>query len=206
MDHAFSTRAPQTGPPPSPDWSLHQTSSTRSASGFALYSVLDAVGVRLGTISGWVCAPSGEVVGLCVALSRFEPYMIPLGYVTGVDPRHHTIHLREVTRRLLPRLAVPCHPTLPPAEVLVSLLQEAPAPRGEVASIFRKPEEGPLFSQSTPIVVPVRRSEPRPAPARPAAAEPSWQPLQQAALPGWRPLQSLGADGAPDDERAPRWL
>lgn len=205
MDHAFSTRAPQTGPPPSPDWSLHQTSSSETASGFTRYSVLDAVGVRLGTISGWVRAPGGQLAGLCVALSRFEPYLIPLGYVTGVDPRHRTIHLREVTRRVLPRLGVPCADVLPPAEVLDAVLREAPAPRPEIASLFRQPEQGPLFSASTPIVVPVRRTDPtRPAPT---PVEPRWRTLEQVATPPWQPLGKLGeGDDDPHPERSPRWL
>ncbi len=211
MEHAPSSRAPQTGPPPSPDWSLYKTSSSDPESGFATYGVLDAVGVRLGTVSGWVRSPGGEVTGLCVDLRGFAlstSYLIPLGYATGVDPRHRTIHLREITRRNLTRLATPCDGTLPPREVLESVFREAPAPRAEIVSVFRQPERGPLFSRDTPLVVPVKRGDGHRHPATPAPpAHPAWQALKQGELPTWKPLHALGTDAEPDAEPgAPRWL
>lgn len=213
MDHALSSRAPQTGPPPSPDWSLHQTSSSDTASGFAHYGVLDAVGVRLGTVSGWVRTPDGQVAGLCVELRGFsssQSYLVPLGYVTGVDPRHRTIHLREVTRRILPRMAAPCDGFLPPREVLEAVQREAPDARPEIRSIFRQPERGPLFTQDTPVVVPVKRGDgnrhAHPPVASAPPADKRWRALQQLALPSWQPLQALGTAPAGGDEGAPRWL
>ncbi len=194
MDHAFSMRAPQTGLPPSPAWSLYQISSSSAASGFAHYRVLDAVGVAFGTISEWVLMPGGQAAGLVVEVRGTAPlhrYLIPLGYVTGVDPRHGTIHLREITRRTLPQKALRWDAQPPPAEVLSSFMQEAPPPRPETRSIFRDPSRGPFFSPSTPVVVPVKR-----------AREASRLPAPQPAMPVWQPLQALGDR---DASAPPRW-
>ncbi len=209
MDHASPSRAPQPGSPPSPDWSLHKISSSEPTSGLAQFSVLDAVGVRLGAVSGWVYTPDGHVAGLSVGLRGFfkaHYYLIPLGYVTQIDPRHRTLHLREITRRSLPQVAVRCDDTLPPAEVLETVLREAPNPRPAIVSMLRQPESGPLFSHTPapprqgdghrhPPALPVPHVAPPPARSADAPAPPS--------LPRWQTLAVLAGE---DEELPARWL
>ncbi len=187
MDHAFSMRAPKTGPPPSPDWSLFKTLSSDLSADPSRYHVLDAVGVRLGVVSGWVRSPLGQVAGLRVAVRGFfndHLYVIPIGYVAQIDPRHRVLHLREITRRALPQMALRCDgDALPPPEVLENVFQDAPAPRPDILAALVNPEYGPVITLAA--------SEPT------CAAELS----PPEALPAWRSLAALA-----EDEDAPYWL
>ena len=180
-----------------PAW-LYETASAASG-GVVGFGVLDALGMRLGTIEGWVWAPGGELAYLDVAqrsVLRENRHLVPLGYVVQVDPGHRYMHLRELTRRTLgtacPRFD---DRRLPDEGVLMQGLLNAPDIRADVAARLRQPALG--VDALVPERVAVRR-DPRytgvlDAVARPVdpavPSGPAWKPLSASpALHAWRPL------------------
>lgn len=185
------------------DWLYESAPATPD--GLAAYSVLDAVGMRLGNVDGWARAPGGAVAFLSLgspAALREGHALVPLGYVTQVDARRRHVRLRELTRKAIAQRLPRYDGALPHPEALVAALREAPDVRPEIALVLADPARGvrPLFPRGwdpvpeagdgqggLPPRVPAPRvpASPVPAPRAAAPARPVWQPLARLAGPAW---------------------
>ena len=155
-----------------PAW-LYETASAASGSVVG-FGVLDALGMRLGTVEGWVWAPDGTLAFLEVAhraVLRESRHLVPLGYVVQVDPGHRYVHLRELTRRTLgtacPRLD---DRRLPDDDALADAWAAAPTPRPDVTTRLRHPEAG--VDALVPERIAVRRDTASPRAAAPSGTAP----------------------------------
>ncbi len=186
---------------------LYETASA-SPDGLVGYGVLDALGMRIGAVEGWVRAPDGTLALVVLSqksLLRLSRHLVPLGYVVQVDGHKRYLHLRELTRRSLP-LHCPRigEAGLPSDDDLERAVREAPHVRPEVASLLSRPATGIRAmrpgrlslsaeqgdgSSSGPPDLPVWRRADRIAEPR----LPAWAPLTPAHDAGdWHPLADLG--------------
>jgi hypothetical protein len=189
------------------DWSLY-AASFEPASSLAGYSVLDAVGVPLGSVSGWAYDGRGQVgalrVGVRSLLRGQRHYLVPLGYVTQVDPRHRFVHLREVTRRTIARHAALAGEELPLREELETLVREAPNPRPEICAILQDPHAGPVFLRPGRLTVEAEQGDGGAGPPPTPAHLPDWAPLAaHLSAPAHPPLRWVSlASVRPDEAEA----
>lgn len=189
------------------DWRYE--TSTGAPDSPAGYGVLDAFGLRIGVLEGWIRDGAGDVQFVVIAvrtLLRTTRHAVPLGYVVQFDTRRRQLHLRELTRRSLP---VRCprldgH-VLPPDSELAGVLHEAPHVRPEIRDMMADPANGlrqirPGRLTPTPEQGDGRSSGPPPQPAAwtpvapelPAeAARPPWAPLSTLHAPAWQKLSDL---------------
>lgn len=207
-----------------PAW-LYETASPPAAS-LVGFGVLDALGMRLGTVEGWVWTPEATLAYLEVcyrSVLRENRHLVPLGYVVQVDAGHRYVHLRELTRRTLaahcPRID---ERRMPDADVLAAGIEAAPAPRPDIVLRLRRPEAG--VDGLVPERIAVQQSAARrpsdspsllPSPGVPAWGSvvdardeaPSWTPLTEGTVPsvghGPGPWQPLLPD-EPTGDTAPR--
>lgn len=154
-----------------PTW-LYESASTASESVVG-FGVLDALGMRIGTVEGWVRTPEGAVAYLEVAhrsVLRENRHLVPLGYVVQVDPGRRYVHLRELTRRTLPLVGVRFDDRrLPDETTLAEGLRHTPAARTDVVNLLLDPAHG--VAALVPERIAVRR-DPRYAEALAAAMPP----------------------------------
>lgn len=183
-----------------PAW-LYETASP-SSGGLVGFGVLDALGMRLGTVEGWVWAPDAALAYLEVAhrsVLRENRHLVPLGYVVQVDAGHRYVHLRELTRRTLaahcPRID---DRRLPDDDTLENGIAGAPAPRPDVVARLRRPAAG------VDALVPERIAVQREADTRPAPA-PAWSGVADNTddAPSWTPLTPDGPLPAPPPASEP---
>jgi hypothetical protein len=209
---------------PSPDMSAWRyETSTGAPESPAGYGVLDAFGLRIGVLEGWIRDASGEVQLVVIAvrtLLRTTRHAVPLGYVVQFDTRRRQLHLRELTRRSLPQRCPRMEgAALPPDTELAGVLHEAPHVRPEIREMMRDPARGlrPMrpgrltpapeqgdgrSSGPPPLPDPWIRLTPEPALAAapathgaPTAAGPAWTPLSTLHTPTWQRLSDLEEQG-----------
>ncbi len=200
------------------DWSLYTATPEAPPESLVGYNVLDAVGVPMGSISGWAYGGAWQLAALRVAvrgfLKRRQHFLIPLGYVTQIDPRHRFVHLREITRRRLSEHAIQADDELPDRPELEDLVRQAPNVRPEILSILSDPHQGPVFLRPGRLSIAPDQGDgargiqpsvmPLPQPTSLArASEPiGWAPLAPEpevsaapTRPQWTPLASFKRDG-----------
>lgn len=172
------------------------------------YNVLDAVGVPMGSISGWAYDGGWQLAALRVAvrgfLKRRQHFLIPMGYVTQVDPRHRFVHLREITRRRVSEHGLQADEALPERTELESLVRQAPNVRPEILSILSDPHQGPVFLRPGRLTVASDQGDGARSPALPTLLVPQATSLAQASEPtAWTPLASTPDARQPPS--GPQW-
>ena len=170
-----------------------------SPEGLVGYGVLDALGMRIGGVEGWVWAPDGTLALVVIAqksLLRLSRHLVPLGYVVQVDSRRRYLHLRELTRRSLPmhcpRLA---EHGLPDDSDLQRAVLEAPHVRPEIAALLRDPATGIHAMQPGRLRV---RTEQGDGSAGLPPELPAWRRadlLVEPRLPAWTPITTPSDTG-----------
>ncbi len=213
-----------------PDW-RYETSSSAPDSPVG-YGVLDAFGLRIGTVDGWMRSPGGEVLFVVVAvrnLLRTARHALPLGYVVQFDTRRRQLHLRELTRRSLPQRCPRFEGVALPAEPeLDAVLREAPHVRPEIRDMMANPGEGLRPMRPGRLTAAPEQGDGRAGPPPPPAPPPAtWSrvgpalaaeparvpnavrppepaPTAPAARPSWQPLASIRPTWQRLSEFAPR--
>ena len=75
------------------------------------FDVIDAVGIRMGSVSDWYFDPHGRVTLLRVSMSHstFDAasFLIPVFYVTILDTSRRKIQVRALRRLTVPQLCEP---------------------------------------------------------------------------------------------------
>ena len=190
------------------DWSLYTATPEAPTESLVGYNVLDAVGVPMGSISGWAYDGGWKLSALRVGvrgfLKRRQHFVIPLGYVTQVDPRHRFVHLREITRKRLSEHALQANDELPERHELEALVRQAPNVRPEIYSILADPHQGPIFLRPGRLTVASDQGDGARSEAFAALQTPQPTSLARASTPiGWAPLASE-ADTRPSPS-GPQW-
>jgi hypothetical protein len=178
-------------------WSLTDLPLGDSAYGVAGYAVLDALGVRMGYVSGWVKDPDGRVRMLKIAIREMyetNEYLVPIGSVTLIDDARNQIQLRELTRRLLPKYCMRFDDELPEPQLLRSLIRFFPNPRPSVVERLQRPEEVPLRPNSRLTIYDDQGDGSKRFSLPTFEHEPDWLQLGNLGPPSWRPLVRLSED------------
>jgi len=99
------------------------------------YYVIDALGLRIGTVSGWVKQPSGATTLLKVTIRDWfalRAYLLPLGAIQRIDDERKQVRLATLTKSSLQSRCLPLLSKLPHADRLYDLLERFPAPLADV--------------------------------------------------------------------------
>ncbi len=188
------------------DWSLYTATPEAPMASLVGYNVLDAVGVPMGSISGWAYDGGWQLAAIRVAvrgfLKRRQHFLIPLGYITQVDPRHRFVHLREITRRRISEHALQADEELPERPELEALIRQAPNVRPEIHSILADPHQGPVFLRPGRLTIASDQGDGARSKRPPALQLPQPTSLARATEPmGWTPLEV-----PPETRQAPTGL
>ena len=178
------------------DWKLTDLPDLQGTNGIAGYSVLDALGVRIGHISGWVSNSSGRITLLKATVRdwfKSRDYLIPLGAVTLIDDTRRRLQLRQLTKRALMKQCLPIGNVLPEASFLEDLIQYFPNPRPSIMERLAHPATvRPMPSWSRLTVHPdqgdgllISVDEPTLRP------NPHWINIGRLAPPLWKPINYL---------------
>ncbi len=127
-------------------WTLSNMQDGETTSRLAGYAVLDALGVRLGHVSGWVTDPDGRIRMLKVAVTEWEgssDYLVPLGAVTLISDATSTVQLRKVTKQSIGRLCYRYRGELPAPRLLKTLLRHFHPPRASLVERLARKPRGP---------------------------------------------------------------
>lgn len=109
------------------DWTIRD----ELVSGYVVY---DALGMRLGNVTGCVVNPDDECRMLKVTLADgvdVTDYLVPIGAVTHVDEAA-SVQLGELTKQSIRRLCLRYDGELPERRLLVSLQRHFPPPSSAV--------------------------------------------------------------------------
>jgi hypothetical protein len=179
------------------DWTLTDLPLGEGAYGIAGYGVLDALGVKIGYISGWVKDPDERVRMLKVAVREWfdmKEYLIPVGSITLVDDDRSQIQLRELTKRTIPKYCMPYEDDLPEPQLLKSLIRFFPNPRPTVAERLAKPEEAPV-RRTARLSVHQDQGDGSGSVLEPAFLPgPNWIRLRELIPPSWTPLDVISVE------------
>lgn len=176
------------------DWTLTDPPLTEGLYGVAGYAVLDALGLRLGYLSGWVKDPDERVRMLKVAVREWfetKEYLVPVGSITLIDDEHTQVHLRELTKRSLPKYCMEFTDELPEPQLLKSLIRFFPNPRPTVVERLERPEEVPPLAASRLTVGHDQGDGSRSSQAPVFATGPNWIRLKHLGPPHWTRLGSI---------------
>ncbi len=187
------------------DWSLTDRPLHNGASGIAAYAVLDALGLRLGYVTGWVKDPDRRVRMLKVAVresSDTKEYLIPIGAVTLIDDARAQFHLRELTKRSLGKYCIAFDGELPEPRLLKSLIRYFPNPRPSVVERLEQPEEVPAPPPSR-LTVRGDQGDGAPSSSTPnfEPTTTTWRRLGRLAPPVWTRLTHFSSDRTGDPLR-----
>lgn len=177
-------------------WILTDFSDLTGAYGVAGYSVLDALGVRIGHVSGWVTEPSGEIALLKVTVRdwfKSRAYLLPSGGIMAVEDERRHVTLRQLTRRALMKQCLPLEDDLPPPHLLRELIQFFPNPRPAVVERLADPRDTPDGSPPGRLTIRSDQGDGMSdANAEPfLEAGPPWTKLGRLAPPAWAPLSKF---------------
>ena len=178
------------------DWKLVNFEESDESTGIDGYSVLDALGLRVGHVSGWVIHPSGGVVMLKTTIRdwfKTRDYLVPIGAVTLVNDIHRQLQLRQLTRRALIKQCIQVTDELPAQDVLEELIQYFPNPRPVVAERLNRGQE--LLRQPTWSRLTIQPDQGDGLPFFALGASiipgPNWTKLGRLTPPLWKPLKNL---------------
>ncbi|MEM6646023.1 MAG: hypothetical protein AAF730_07200 [Bacteroidota bacterium] len=114
-------------------WTLFDIARAKGT--VASYHVIDALGLRIGTVSGWVKMPSGATAMLKVTVRNWfalRAYLLPLGAIRRIDDTRKHVRLAALNKSSLQSRCLPLNGKLPHADRLYDLLERFPAPAGDV--------------------------------------------------------------------------
>lgn len=178
------------------NWTRIDFSDLSGAYGVAGYGLLDALGVRIGQVTGWVTYPSGEIALLKVTVRdwfKSRDFLLPLGAISLIDDARRHVQLRQLTRRTLARQCLPVEPTaLPPDDVLAEFVQYFPNPRPSVVERLGDPNPAPSVPQPGRLTVLPDQGDGHGAVAEPTLdPNPHWVKLGRLVPPVWTPLSKF---------------
>ena len=173
------------------DWTLADLPLGEGFVGIAGYAVLDALGLKMGYVSGWVKDPDAQVrmIKLCVRdWFDVQEFLVPIGCITLIDDSRSQINLRELTRRSLPKYCIEYRGELPEPQLLKGLIRYFPNPRPVVVERLERPEELPA-SYHTGKPARDQRGDGSQTRMPPSIEDgTSWSSLEDATPPKWTPL------------------
>lgn len=177
------------------NWKLTNVSNEDGRPGVSGYGVLDALGVRIGHIDGWVTGPEGRVRLLKVRVLdwfRGRGFLVPLGCVTLIDDGRRHVQLTQLTKRTLLKQCLPVSTSLPDPAQLEELIRYFPNPRPAILERFHLDEDLP---DHRPGRLTVRRAQgdgsPRSSETPVLIPTPHWIKLGRLAPPMWVRLSNL---------------
>ena len=125
-------------------WNLLDLPLSEGFHGIMGYAVLDALGLKMGRVSGWVTDPYDKVRMIKLSVRDWfdvQEFLVPIGCITLIDDSRSQIHLRELTRRTLPKYCIEYKGELPEPQLLKSLIRYFPNPRPVVVERLERPDE-----------------------------------------------------------------
>lgn len=117
------------------------------------YAVYDALGVRLGHVSGWVSDDEDLVQMLKVAITEWSEtseYLVPVGAVTLIGDTKSVVQLRDLTKQSIGRLCFRYKGELPERRLLMSLQRHFPSPRLSVVERLNRMSSPKAMSTHIP--------------------------------------------------------
>jgi len=180
-----------------PDWSLTDIPPGEAVRGIAGYAVLSGLGLRLGYVTGWVKDPDARVRMIKVAVQNgydVKEYLVPIGSVTLIDDGRSQIHLRELTKRSLPKFCTAFAGELPEPRLLKSLIRFFPNPRPSVVERLEDPETSPPSTSNSLPVDDGQGDGASPASMSVFRQEPEWVRLEHLAFPAWTRLSTFSTE------------
>lgn len=114
------------------NWTLSESSERQTADSIAGYAVNDALGVRLGHVSGRVSDEEGKVQMLKVTVTEWSgtsDYLVPAGAISNILDTKSVVQLREVLKQTIGRLCFHYRGELPERRLLARLQRHFPSPR-----------------------------------------------------------------------------
>ncbi|GAB5519730.1 MAG: hypothetical protein RhofKO_19810 [Rhodothermales bacterium] len=99
------------------------------------YHVIDVLGLRIGTVTGWVNDPNGGTALLKVAVRDWfalRTYLMPLGAIARIDDDRKQVRMAGLTKSSLRGRCLPLDGKLPHADRLYDLLERFPAPKPDI--------------------------------------------------------------------------
>lgn len=180
---------------PVPSWTLTDFTDLTGVYGIAGYGVLDALGVRIGHVSGWVTDGAGEIGLLKVTVRdwfKSSNYLLPLGTLSLIDDGRQHLHLRQLTKRALMKHCLPLEDGLPPTPVLDDLVHFFPNPRPSIVERLADPARVPAAPMPGRLTLHPDQGDGLPDEEVPVAAStPPWTKLGRLAPPPWTPLSNF---------------
>ncbi len=176
-----------------PDWTLENRPLGEGGDGIAGYTVVDALGLRLGWVSGWITDPDDRVRMLKLAVRewfKIKEFLVPIGSITLIDDRRSRIQLRELTKRSVPKYCMPFEGDIPEPRLLNGLIRFFPNPRPRVVERLEHPDEVPAPPARLNILY-EQGDGSRSAPEPPFTPGPRWIRLDRLAPPDWTPLSTF---------------
>lgn len=176
------------------DWTLTDLPLGEGSYGIAGYAVLDALGMRLGYVSGWVKDPDVHVRMLKLAVREWfetKEFLVPVGSITLIDDERSQVHLRELTKRSLAKYCMEFEDELPEPRLLKGLIRFFPNPRPTVVERLDNPEEVPVLPASR-LTVRYDQGDGSRVLAQPVFAPgPDWTRLEHLTPPNWTRLSHI---------------
>lgn len=176
------------------NWTLTALPLGEGSYGIAGYAVLDALGLRLGYVAGWVKDPDECVRMLSLAVREWfetKEYLVPIGSITLIDDEHAKIHLRELTKRSLPKYCMELGDELPEPQLLKGLIRFFPNPRPSVVERLETPAEVPALASSR-LTVRYDQGDGSKSWQQPVfVTAPGWTRLEHLTLPDWTRLSNI---------------
>lgn len=153
-----------------PAWILTEVNSDETAARLGGYAVHDALGIRLGYVSGWITDPNGAIRMLKVSVTEWEgasDYLVPLGAVTLVSDTKSLVQLRDVTKQSIGRRCYRYRGDLPEPRLLSTLQRHFKPPRTSVVERLSNPPaataaSGPSWTRMADMALPIEPREARP--------------------------------------------
>lgn len=133
-------------------WILSEVAVDGSGARLSGYAVHDALGMRLGYVTGWVRDSDGHIQMLKVAVTEWDgasDYLIPVGAITLVSDTRSLIQLRDVTKQSIGRLCYRYKGELPEPRLLISLQRHFKAPRVSVVERLNDASSEPSAEDSS---------------------------------------------------------
>ncbi|MEM1094069.1 MAG: hypothetical protein AAGJ10_05660 [Bacteroidota bacterium] len=143
-------------------WTLFDIARAKGT--VAGYYVIDALGLRIGTVSGWVKTPNGATSLLKVTIRDWfalRAYLVPIGAIRSIDDERKQVRLAALSKSSLQSRCLPLASKLPHADRLNDLLERFPAPLADVEariqSNSRHPDRParPKGTASPPVFTPL---------------------------------------------------
>lgn len=135
------------------EWMLFEDRAEALAGSVVGYAVYDALGVRLGHVSGWVADAEDHVQMLKVIVpgwSATSEYLVPVGAVTLIGDTKSVVQLRDLTKQSIGRLCFRYKSDLPEHRLLLSLQRHFPAPRASVMERLHRMSNANALSSHVP--------------------------------------------------------